>query len=215
MQALLGGRLGVAAYTDLASQLWFIYRELERTGRALADHPSVGPFIDPALLRTAALETDLRRLRGPAWRDETTPLPATRAYASRVAEVARCWPPGYIAHHYTRYLGDLSGGQVIRSHAERTWGFGHNADGVRFYVFDEVGNPAAVKRAYRARLDALPLDEAGRLRLAAECKLAFRLNVAVLAELSTRHLARSLSAQTVTTCPVIVARSLGRTGSVA
>lgn len=123
MSDLLGGRLGVEAYARYTEQLWFVYEALEADVERLAADPVAGPFIQPELLRRTALERDLAHLRGPDWRATLTALPATRAYADRVAECAREWPGGYVAHHYTRYLGDLSGGQIIRGKAEQTWGF--------------------------------------------------------------------------------------------
>ncbi|MEY7977297.1 heme oxygenase (biliverdin-producing) [Streptomyces pilosus] len=176
MSDLLGGRLGVDAYARYTEQLWFVYEALESGTQALASDPVAGPFVRPELFRLAALERDLTHLRGPGWRSTLTALPATEAYASRVAECARTWPAGYIAHHYTRYLGDLSGGQIIRGKAEKTWGFARKGDGVRFYVFEEIPNPAAFKRGYRELLDAVPVDDLEKLRIVTECKRAFALN---------------------------------------
>ncbi|MCB5170017.1 biliverdin-producing heme oxygenase [Streptomyces bambusae] len=183
MTDLLGGRLGVEAYSRYTEQLWFVYRALEDVSDALRADPVAGPFIRPELMRVAALERDLAHLRGPAWRDTLAALPATLAYADRVAECAARWPGGYLAHHYTRYLGDLSGGQIIRDKAERTWGFARKGDGVRFYVFEEVGNPAAFKRGYRELLDAVPVDDLEKQRIVDECKRAFDFNGAVFREL--------------------------------
>ncbi|CAL9566416.1 heme oxygenase (biliverdin-producing) [Streptomyces sp. enrichment culture] len=176
MSDLLGGRLGVDAYARYTEQLWFVYEALESGTQALAPDPVAGPFVRPELFRLAALERDLTHLRGPGWRSTLTALPATEAYASRVAECARTWPAGYIAHHYTRYLGDLSGGQIIRGKAEKTWGFARKGDGVRFYVFEEIPNPAAFKRGYRELLDAVPVDDLEKQRIVTECKRAFALN---------------------------------------
>ncbi|WP_330176108.1 biliverdin-producing heme oxygenase [Streptomyces sp. NBC_01498] len=183
MSDLLGGRLGVDAYTRYTEQLWFVYRALEGAAATLAEDPVAGPFIRPELARTAALERDLTHLRGAGWRDGLRPLPATAAYAARVEECARTWPGGYVAHHYTRYLGDLSGGQIIRDKAEKTWGFARKGDGVRFYVFEEIANPAAFKRGYRELLDALPADDLEKQRVVDECKRAFDFNGAVFREL--------------------------------
>ncbi|GHF84561.1 heme oxygenase [Kitasatospora xanthocidica] len=189
MSHLLNGRLGIEAYADLTGQLWHVYRALESRAGQLAEHPLTGPFVDRALLRTAAIERDLAHLRGPDWRDGLAPLPATAAYVARVEELAVEWPAGYIAHHYTRYLGDLSGGQIIRGVAEKTWGFARKGDGVRFYVFEEVDNPAAFKRDYRAKLDAAgaAMDEVERRRVVEECKRAFVLNGAVFRDLDARY----------------------------
>lgn len=183
MSDLLGGRLGVEAYARYTEQLWFVYEALEADTERLAADPVAGPFIRPELSRRAALERDLAHLRGPDWRATLTALPATRAYADRVAECAREWPGGYVAHHYTRYLGDLSGGQIIRGKAEQTWGFSRKGDGVRFYVFEEIANPAAFKRGYRELLDGVLADELEKQRIVAECKRAFALNTGVFRDL--------------------------------
>ncbi|MBC9726035.1 heme oxygenase (biliverdin-producing) [Streptomyces sp. TRM68367] len=179
MSDLLDGRLGVDAYARYTEQLWFVYEALEAGAGRLASDPVAGPFIRPELMRLTSLERDLAHLRGPGWRGTLSALPATRAYAGRITECARDWPAGYIAHHYTRYLGDLSGGQIIRHRAEKTWGFAKKGDGVRFYVFEEIPNPAAFKRGYRELLDAVRADELERQRIVAECKRAFALNTAV------------------------------------
>ncbi|MCX3059628.1 biliverdin-producing heme oxygenase [Streptomyces beihaiensis] len=179
MSDLLGGALGVDAYARYTEQLWFVYRALEDAAERLADDPVAGPFIRPELLRVPELERDLAHLRGADWRETVSALPATRVYADRVAHCAASWPGGYVAHHYTRYLGDLSGGQIIRDKAERTWGFARKGDGVRFYVFEGVGNPAAFKRSYRELLDGIGVDELEKQRVVAECKRAFALNTDV------------------------------------
>ncbi|MDB1087830.1 biliverdin-producing heme oxygenase [Streptomyces sp. ACA25] len=185
MSDLLGGRLGPEAFTRYTEQLWFIYRALEASADRLSGDPVAGPFIRPELARTTALERDLGHLhKGADWRATLTPLPATEAYAARILQVARDWPGGYVAHHYTRYLGDLSGGQIIRGTAEKTWGFTRKGDGVRFYVFEDIGNPAAFKREYRTALDALPADGAEKLRIVDECRRAFALNTAVFRDLA-------------------------------
>ncbi|GGX52803.1 heme oxygenase (biliverdin-producing) [Streptomyces minutiscleroticus] len=183
MSDLLGGGLGVEAYARYTEQLWFVYRALEEAAPRLAGDPVAGPFVRPELMRLAALERDLAHLRGADWRAGLSALPATEEYAARVAECAATWPGGYVAHHYTRYLGDLSGGQIIRDRAERTWGFARKGDGVRFYVFEEIANPAAFKREYRELLDGLRADDLEKQRVVAECKRAFALNTAVFREL--------------------------------
>ncbi|MER5728597.1 biliverdin-producing heme oxygenase [Streptomyces sp. NPDC002138] len=186
MSDLLGGRLGVDAFTRYTEQLWFVYRALEDAAESLKDDPVAGPFIQPELMRVAEIERDLAHLIGPDWRERVAALPATRAYADRVAACAAEWPGGYVAHHYTRYLGDLSGGQIIRDKAERTWGFARKGDGVRFYVFEAITNPAAFKRGYRELLDAIGADDLEKQRIVDECKRAFDFNGAVFRELGAQ-----------------------------
>ncbi|GGZ50528.1 heme oxygenase (biliverdin-producing) [Streptomyces bluensis] len=183
MSGLLGGRLGLDAYTRYTEQLWFVYEALEGCAWELADDPVAGPFVQPELMRLAALEQDLAHLRGPHWRSMLAALPVTETYARRITECAHMWPAGYVAHHYTRYLGDLSGGQVVRDTAEKTWGFARKGDGVRFYVFEDIANPAAFKRGYRELLDRVRADDLERQRIITECKRAFALNIAMLGAL--------------------------------
>ena len=183
MSDLLGGRLGVEAYARYTEQLWFVYEALEAGADRLTCDPVAGPFIRPELFRLAALERDLAHLRGAGWRAALSALPATAAYAARVRRCAEQWPGGYIAHHYTRYLGDLSGGQIIRDKAEKAWGFARKGDGVRFYVFEEIANPAAFKRGYRELLDGIRADDLEKQRIVAECKRAFALNTGVFGAL--------------------------------
>ena len=100
------------------------------------------------------------------------------------------WPGGFVAHHYVRYLGDLSGGQIIRRVLERVYGFadrfpdGPPHAGVRFFVFDHLDNGVQFKKRYRALLDAAPWDDAERGRVIDEAILAFRLNAAVFDSLA-------------------------------
>ncbi|WP_262006387.1 heme oxygenase (biliverdin-producing) [Streptomyces sp. FIT100] len=183
MSDLLGGRLGREAYARYTEQLWFVYRALEESAHTLAGDPVAGPFVRPELFRVAEIERDLAHLRGAGWRGSVGALPATLAYTARIEECARTWPAGYVAHHYTRYLGDLSGGQIIRDAAERAWGFARKGDGVRFYVFEDVANPAAFKREYRALLDAVAADGLEKARIVEECNRAFAFNGAVFREL--------------------------------
>ncbi|MBP0460492.1 biliverdin-producing heme oxygenase [Streptomyces montanisoli] len=201
VSALLGGGLGVDAFARYTEQLWFVYAALEGgtagkgqshgqgPGRGPEADPVAGPFLSPELARTPGLARDLAYLRGPDWRHDLAPLPATAAYAARIEECAASWRGGYLAHHYTRYLGDLSGGQALGDRAEKQWGFAHRGDGVRFYAFDGIGNPAAFKRDYHRRLDALPVSGREKARIVDECRRAFDHNSAVFRELGELYLA--------------------------
>ncbi|MBO0853108.1 MAG: biliverdin-producing heme oxygenase [Nocardia sp.] len=185
MSDMLGGSLGIEAFYRYTTQLWHIYSALEEHHRTLADDPVAGPFIHPELDRLTNLEDDLTHLGGRDWRTDSAALPATAEYAARIGDCARNWPGGYVAHHYTRYLGDLSGGQVIRGTAAKLWQLPTRGDGVRFYVFDRIPNPAAFKRRYRLLLDELAVDDLEKQRVLTECRRAFDLNAAVFADLAT------------------------------
>lgn len=182
MSALLGGRLTVDEYALLAEQLYFIYTALEEAGDALAADPVAEPFVIDELRRIPGLVADLSYLLGPRWESRVAALPATAAYVERLREIAATWPGGYVAHHYTRYLGDLAGGQVVRATLRKAYGI--EGAGALFYDFTEVGNPAAFRRRYRAALDSAPFDDRERERVADEAVHAFELNIAVLDQLA-------------------------------
>ena len=141
----------------------------------------VAPFLSEDLLRVASLEADLEFLGGPNWRDELVALPATERYIARLKEVAFDWPAGFVAHHYLRYMGDLSGGQIIRRMLERAYGF--ETDGLRFYIFEGIPKPKPFKDDYRSNLDALQIPAEEQQRFIDEVNLAYRLNGDLFADL--------------------------------
>ncbi|MFC5832198.1 heme oxygenase (biliverdin-producing) [Nonomuraea insulae] len=183
LSALMAGRLSEQEYGEMVAQHYFAYTALDGVSRDLTDHPLAGGFVFPELYRERALERDLATVYGPAWRDRITPSKSTRTLVARIQQVAD-WPGGYVAHHYTRYLGDLSGGQFIRMELQKIYGYAKGG-GVDFYIFDELGSLPRFKNEYRSRLDGLglALDERERERMIGEVKLAYQLNTEVLAEL--------------------------------
>ena len=181
---LMAGRLNRVAYADLAAQLHGIYVALETAPGRLADVPRAQGLLFAELTRTPSIEDDLTHLYGPTWRDRIEVLPAARAYAERVTQVAGDLPR-YAAHAYTRYLGDLSGGQAIKRLVQRHYGIGD--EGVAFYTFTGIARPKVFKDLYRERLDALQLDPLEVEMAVAEATLAFELNTAVFAALGERH----------------------------
>jgi len=182
MAALFGARLPLDDYAALVVQYWHIYGALEDGADRLRDHPVAGGFVVDALRRRDAIAADLAHLRGPDWADDLTALPATAAYVERIRETVEHWPAGWVAHHYTRYLGDLAGGQAVRGLLRRTYGV--SGDGSRFYDFAALGPVPPFRTRYRALLDAAPWDDVERVRVVDEACHAFELNIAMLAELA-------------------------------
>lgn len=180
MARLVAGTLPRAAFVDYTVQLHFLYEALEDTVAAVRGHGTeaarqVQPLLDPALDRRAALAADLHDLIGPRWTSVARPAPATAAYAEHLRALADAWPGLVLAHHYTRYLGDLSGGRAIGQIAARTYGLGPGT-GLSFYDFAGVPHPKTYKDAYRARLDALPWDRATQDLMLAEVARAYTFN---------------------------------------
>lgn len=175
---LLSGRLDADEYGRLASQLYFVYSALEHVGGSLVGDPIADAVLDDRLLRSARLRSDLHALGVDP--ETVTPLPAVDRYVDAI-EATRTDPARYVAHHYTRYLGDLSGGQVVAHRMREHYGL--DASTLSFYVFDGIDKLKRYKDGYRDRIDALPIDESGVERLVAEAICAFELNQALFVEL--------------------------------
>ncbi|GAB2706045.1 heme oxygenase [Microbacterium marinum] len=182
MTDLMRGRGSREDYVALVVQHWFIYKALEAAAETMKADPVASAFVDDKLTRLPAIEADLDFLIGDGWRDQVEPLPTTARYVARIAEVGATWPGGFVAHHYTRYLGDLSGGQFIGKIMARQFGFETN--GIGFYIFDEIADPAAFKDVYREQLDAVPWDAAERERVIDEVLLAYRFNTELFVDLA-------------------------------
>ena len=190
MTDIMRGRGTLADYTDLVAQHWFMYEALEQAAAPLGADRVLAALHPDGLGRMAALERDLAHLLGPQWRTRIAALPATAAYAARITEVAaEGWTAGIIAHHYTRYLGDLSGGQLIARRAAAQFGF--DGDGVAFYDFAELGDAAAFKIGYRTVLDdfGATLDETEQGRMLDEVRTAYRFNTEVFLDLGAARTA--------------------------
>ncbi|MDL9944339.1 biliverdin-producing heme oxygenase [Gordonia sp. ABSL11-1] len=176
---LMSGRLDASGYRRMAAQLYFVYRALEEVGDDLADDPVAGPVVDERLRRVPRLSADLVALGLDP--DAATPLPGVAAYVAAI-EATRTDPARFVAHHYTRYLGDLSGGQVIRSRMKLHYGL--TDEMLTFYVFDGIDKLKRYKDAYRATLDGLPLDDDQARAVIDEAVAAFEHNERLFAELA-------------------------------
>merc|ERR1711934_403389 len=85
-------------------------------------------------------------------------------------------PELLVGHHYTRYMGDLSGGQILKNIAQKAMNM-NGDDGLRFYVFDDIADEKAFKTTYRSTMDELPIDQATADRIVGEANKAFHLNM--------------------------------------
>lgn len=183
MAALLDGQVGARGYLAYLQRLRIVYVALEEASRDLADDPLVRHVHDPALERVATIDADLAdwsRLFDvePA----STVSPAAEAYAQRIADVAT-WGGSVVAHHYTRYLGDLSGGQAIGRILDREFGLG--GAGIATYSFHLEKAVKPYKDQYRSSLDVIgeSLNDVERARIVDEVRVAFRLNRDLFTEL--------------------------------
>jgi heme oxygenase (biliverdin-producing, ferredoxin) len=182
VSCFLKGVVDKASYRTLVADLWYVYSAMEEEIGKLTEHPVVGPIAFPQLNRRESLEQDLTYYFGGDWRKQIKATPGAQAYVARLHQVAKEAPELLVGHHYTRYIGDLSGGIILKNIAQKAMNLGEH-DGLRFYEFDAIDDEKAFKTTYRATLDALPIDQATADKIVAEANEAFHCNMKMFQEL--------------------------------
>jgi len=170
----------------LFANLYFVYSTLEAELKR-EDNPILHAIYFPALNRTEALMSDLAFYYGENWRSQITASEAGLRYVDRIQTLANTNPTLLIAHSYTRYMGDLSGGQHLKNVIRVALSLPPN-QGTQFYEFAQIATPEArrlFKERYRASLDSLALSSSEIEQIVAEANFAFALNRDVLHELET------------------------------
>jgi heme oxygenase len=185
MKCFLKGIVEREPFRKLLANLYYVYRTLETALEQHKDHPILSKIYFPQLNRTANLEKDLAFYYGDNWANEITPLPAGKVYCDRLQEIAENNPVLLIAHAYTRYMGDLSGGQSLKQITRSALELPAD-QGTAFYEFEQLGTPEErrnFKETYRQALDSLPLDNETIEAIIEEANLVFALNRDVMHEL--------------------------------
>ncbi len=175
---LMGGDLDLDAYVAYLAQLAYVYRALESRVPRAGDPSFVN---DPALPRFASIVADLEALGADDWEVTHPPLPSTTDYTDRITAVSDQLPR-HIAHHYTRYLGDLSGGQSIAKRVADH--YGATPDQLSFYRFDAIDRPGPFKVAYRKGIDSLDFGIDQEAAMIDEAQRAFDHNAAIFESLA-------------------------------
>ncbi|KAI8337314.1 heme oxygenase-domain-containing protein [Blakeslea trispora] len=202
----LKGDINADEYGQYINSLYFVYKITEKRGltnsirymEALLEehkeHPVVKIIHFPQELnREESLKRDLEYFYGQErvseLIDPITMTPAVKAYVDAMKEACAVNPALLIAHSYSRYLGDLSGGQILAKRLKKhvfqldesdsAW---DTVDGLNFYHFDQLGNQSEFKNFYRERLNAAKVDQATRDLIVAEAVRSFELNIALFDE---------------------------------
>ncbi|XP_075998900.1 heme oxygenase 2 [Genypterus blacodes] len=180
----LRGRIRRELFKLGSVALYYTYAAMEEEIERNKEHPHFAPLYFPTELhRHQALASDLQYFYGPEWQSQISCSPATRRYVERIHQVGQEDPVLLVAHAYTRYMGDLSGGQVLKKVAQRALKLPSTGEGVEFYRFDAIHSPKAFKQLYRSRMNELDLDGDTKERLVAEAVKAFQFNMEVFDEL--------------------------------
>jgi heme oxygenase (biliverdin-producing, ferredoxin) len=188
MQGLLRGQATRAGYCRLLRALHPIYVALEAGLARHADHPGLSPLgLSPLsrsdLSRASALAADLVQLQGPDWSLDIPPEAEALAYAGHLQRLAEAQPALLAAHAYVRYLGDLSGGQILARRVAQGLGLGAG-EAVAFYDFGGAARAGQLAAALRDGLDRIAPDEASAQALVDEAVAAFERHRALFTALA-------------------------------
>ena len=160
-------------YAAYLRALYEVYHALETQLERHRRHPTLSGLYFPELLRTELIAADCRSLGGKNGLDEAL-REAAISYRNRINTVAEHDPILLAAHIYTRYLGDLAGGQMLKNIIRRGLQL-KDDDGVQSLIFPQIPDLAEFKSRFRGRLDTLALSAAAVEAVAAEALTSFAL----------------------------------------
>ncbi len=182
VRCFLRGVVEKKSYRKLVANFYYVYAAMEEELERHKDHPVVSSVYFPELHRKETLEQDLAFYYGSSWRDQISISPEGQNYVDRIREISNNAPELLVGHSYTRYLGDLSGGQILKNIAQRAMNLA-DGEGVAFYEFPTIPDEGAFKDRYRESIDAAPVDEAMADRIVEEANDAFGINMKLFKEL--------------------------------
>ena len=171
-------------YVRYLRDLHAVYEALEAALARTSTHPALSALRFPELDRAAAVAADLAVLHGTDWRDAVPLSDAAQSYVDRINAAESSHPERLAAHAYVRYLGDLSGGQMLKGLIGASLGLS-GTQGLAFYEFPGVTDATAFKNHYRQMLDQMPVSAEAADGVIEEARAAFVLNME-LAEAAVR-----------------------------
>jgi len=180
----LKGVVEKTSYRKLISDLYFVYQAMEEEIERLVleDHPVIKPIGFKELFRKKTLENDLNFYYGDNWKDEIKISNSAQSYVDRIRLVAKESPELLVGHHYTRYIGDLSGGQILKKIAKKALNLDGN-NGLNFYDFQMIKDEKKFKESYSKVLDKLPINQVVADQIINEANEAFTYNMKMFKEL--------------------------------
>ena len=153
--SFLRGVVDYEEYRKLLTNFYYVYDTMEQRIRETED-PMVQAIRSENLERKEGIERDLEYYYGAEWKEKQIPSEACNKYCHRINEIAEESPYLLVAHHYTRYIGDLSGGKILKEITARVLK-PPAGKGLDFYEFPSIPDAKLFKQNYRACLDNLSL----------------------------------------------------------
>ncbi len=180
----LKGVVEKKSYRKLISDLYFVYSAMEEEiERLVLDNHPVVKFIGfKELFRKETLENDLKYYYGDNWIKQIQISDSAQSYVDRIRYVAKESPELLVGHHYTRYIGDLSGGQILKKIAKKALNIDGN-QGLDFYEFSMIDDEKKFKKSYSDILNNLPINQDIANKIIDEANQAFIYNMKMFKEL--------------------------------
>ena len=180
----LKGVVEKQSYRKLISDLYFVYQAMEEEIDRLVkdEHPIIKYIGFEELFRQKTLEQDLEFYYGKDWINQIKISDSAQEYVDRIHLVARDKPELLVGHHYTRYIGDLSGGQILKKIAKKALNLEGN-NGLNFYEFKLINDEKKFKESYSRTLNELPIDQTIADKIIEEANAAFIYNMKMFKEL--------------------------------
>ena len=184
ISCFLKGVVEKSSYRNLLSDLYFVYCAMEdNIARLVAEkHPVITSINFQELNRRESLEKDLFFYFGQDWKSVLEISSPAKTYVDRINQVAIDQPELLIGHHYSRYIGDLSGGQILKSITQKAMNLPSD-EGLQFYIFKDIENEKSFKEHYRQNLSTLPIDQHMADLIVEEANKAFKYNMDMFKEL--------------------------------
>ncbi|EQA61848.1 heme oxygenase (biliverdin-producing) [Leptospira alexanderi] len=182
IRCFMKGILEKGTYAKHLEAFYFVYESMEEELERHTGNAVLKSIHFPELYRKDALLEDLQFFYGTWKPTDRQPSEATQVYVKRIRNISETRPELLAAHSYVRYLGDLSGGQILKKVAARALNL-PEGQGISFYEFPAIQDINGFKQNYRIALDSLPVNDSEKQAILSESKQVFLLNQGIFSEL--------------------------------
>ncbi|EKO25076.1 biliverdin-producing heme oxygenase [Leptospira interrogans] len=182
IRCFMKGILEKGTYARHLEAFYYVYESMEEELERNKNNLVLKSIYFPELYRKNALLEDLQFFYGTWKPNDHQPSVATQDYVKRIRKISETQPELLAAHSYVRYLGDLSGGQILKKVAARALNL-PEGKGISFYEFPMIQDINGFKQNYRTALDSLPVNDSEKQSILAESKQVFLLNQGIFSEL--------------------------------
>lgn len=181
---IMSGELGKQAFIEWQRALYPVYETLESILKKMRKtDPTIHIFDHRKLDRKDKIYNDLLKM-GVDPIEIPSHLNTVPEYVDSIKEASKS-APRLMAYHYTRYMGDMNGGQVIAMQMNKVYGI--DMEELSCYDFSEVGDLYHYRKQYKTLLELVPWTEQDRESFIDEAKNAYAVNEKLFNELYELH----------------------------